>query len=116
MAKFGFSIEPFGQDTFKVDAIPQIAAGVPPSTLLSTLAQDLADCPRRGREGWREDLVAKSVAKSFAGMQLSMDEQSATRLVEELARCRMPYIRPRVKPVMILTSLREIDRKFAGNA
>ena len=116
MAKFGFSIEPFGQDTFKVDAIPQIAASVPPSTLLSTLAQDLADCPRRGREGWREDLVAKSVAKSFAGMQLSMDEQSATRLVEELARCRMPYISPRVKPVMILTSLREIDRKFAGNA
>ena len=114
MAKFGFSIEPFGQDTFKIDAVAQIAADVQPSMLLSTLAQDLADgSTRRGREGWREELVAKSVAKSFAGMRLAMDEQGATRLVEELGRCRMPYISPRGKPVMILTSTREINRKFA---
>ena len=36
-------------------------------------------------------------------------------LVEELCACRMPYVCPRGKPVMIFTSTRELDRKFARN-
>ena len=36
----------------------------------------------------------------------------ATKLVEELAACRMPYVCPRGKPIMIFTSTRELNRKF----
>ena len=38
--------------------------------------------------------------------------EAATKLVEELCSCRMPYVCPRGKPVMIFTSNRELDRKF----
>ena len=56
----------------------------------------------KGRgERWREDLVAKSVARSFAGMSLALDEAGARKLVEELASCRMPYVSPGGKPTMI---------------
>ena len=41
-----------------------------------------------------------------------MDADGATRLVEELGTCRMPYVCPRGRPVMIFTSYRELDRKF----
>ena len=30
----------------------------------------------------------------------------------ELARCAMPYATPRGRPVMILTTYRELDRRF----
>ena len=67
---------------------------------------------RRSGARWREELIAKSVAKSFAGASLSLTAEGATKLVEELCACRMPYVCPRGKPVMIFTSTRELDRKF----
>ena len=110
----GFRLEPFGRDTFKVDAIPQLIDGLSPSVVLATIARDLADgSNRRTGERWREELVAKSVARAFAGMSLALNEEGATRLVEELAACRMPYVCPRGKPTMIFTSTREMNRKFA---
>lgn len=110
----GFRLEPFGRDTFKVDAIPQIIDGLSPSVVLATVARDLADgSGRRVGDRWREEIIAKSVARSFAGMSLALTEEGAAKLIEELAACRMPYVCPRGKPTMIFTSTRELNRKFA---
>jgi DNA mismatch repair protein MutL len=108
----GFGIEEFGRDTFKVDAVPQLLGGLSPSDVLATVARDLAEGGTRRKERWREDLIAKSIARSFAGMSTALDEKGAVKLVEELAACRMPYVCPRGKPIMIFTSTRELDRKF----
>ena len=111
----GFRIEPFGRDTFKIDAVPQIIGSLSPAAVVSTIARDLSEGGARRGERWREDLVAKSIARSFAGMSLALDESGATKLVEELASCRMPYVSPGGKPTMIFTSTNELDRKFAKN-
>ena len=111
----GFRIEPFGRDTFKIDAVPQIIGSLSPAAVVSTIARDLSEGGARRGERWREDLVAKSMARSFAGMSLALDESGATKLVEELASCRMPYVSPGGKPTMIFTSTNELDRKFAKN-
>ncbi len=107
----GFSLEEFGTDVFKVDAVPHLVESLPPSSLLPTIARDLAD-GKRNRLRWREELIAKSIARSFAALNLSLTEEGATKLVEELAQCRMPYVCPRGKPIMIFTSTRELNRKF----
>ena len=110
----GFQIEAFGQDTFKIDAVPQALGSASPSAILATVATDLAESgSRRSGAKWREELIAKSIAKSFAGASLKLTEAGAVQLVEELCACRMPYVCPRGKPVMIFTSTRELDRKFA---
>ena len=108
----GFQLEEFGRDTFKIDAVPQLIGSLSPSASLSTIAGDLAEGGARRGERWREELVAKSIAKSFAGASLALTEDGAVKLVEELCACRMPYVCPRGKPVMIFTSTRELDRKF----
>ena len=109
----GFALEPFGQNTFKVDAMPQIASSLSAADLLATISRDLSEPgQRRGGERWREELIAKSVARSFAGAPIRFTPEAATKLVEELCSCRMPYVCPRGKPVMIFTSTRELDRKF----
>ena len=110
----GFALEEFGVDTIKIDAVPQLIGSLSPSAIVTTIARDLADgALARAGTRWREELIAKSIARSFAGMSLALTEESATRLVEELCACRMPYVCPRGKPVMIFTSTRELDRKFA---
>ncbi len=114
IAAMGFQIDEFGADTFKIDAVPQILGSVPPGSLLLTLAKDLAEAGAgRGAAKWREEIIAKSVARSFAGMSGAMTATEAAKLVETLAQCRMPYVSPRAKPTMIFTSTRELNRKFA---
>ena len=108
----GFQLEEFGRDTFKIDAVPQLIGALSPSAILSTIAGDLAEGGAKRGERWREELIAKSIAKSFAGSSLALTADGATKLVEELCTCRMPYVCPRGKPVMIFTSTRELDRKF----
>ncbi len=110
----GFQLEEFGTDTFKVESVPQLIGEVPPSSLLLTLAKDLSESgPRRASTRWREELVAKSIAKTFAGSQLRLTEQTAIQLVENLVSCRMPYVCPRGRPTMFFTSSRELSRRFA---
>ena len=113
IVSMGFQLEEFGTDTFKVDAVPQLIGSLSPATILSTIARDLAESSsRRGGERWREELIAKSVARSFAGAKMTLTEDGAVKLIEELCACRMPYVCPRGKRVMIFTSTRELDRKF----
>ena len=110
----GFQLEEFGRDAFKVDAVPQLIGQASPAAILSTIARDLADGgTRRSGTRWREELVAKSIARSFAGASAAMTAEGAVKLVEDLCSCKMPYVCPRGKPVMIFTSTRELDRKFA---
>ena len=109
----GFSIEEFGRDVWKIDAVPQVTGGHSAADLLSTIAHDLAEAGgRRGGERWREELVARSVARAFAGAEARLTEEGAVRLVTELGACRTPYVCPRGRPVMIFTSLNELRRKF----
>ena len=115
IAAMGFQLEEFGRDTFKIDAVPQLIGSLSPSAILSTIAGDLAEGGARRGDRWREELIAKSIAKSFAGASLALTEDGAVKLVEELCACRMPYVCPRGKPVMIFTSTRELDRKFDRN-
>ena len=110
----GFQIEEFGNTTFKIEAVPQIIESLSPATILSTIARDLSEgVSRRSGEKWREEVIAKSIARSFAGTPIKLDEAGATKLVEELSSCRMPYVCPRGKPVMIFTSNSELSRKFS---
>lgn len=115
ISAMGFQMEEFGHDTFKIDSVPHLVGSNSPSSILSTIAADLAEGGAKRGERWREELIAKSIAKSFAGASLSLTEDGATKLVEELCSCRMPYVCPRGKPVMIFTSTRELDRKFDRN-
>ena len=108
----GFQFEEFGANTLKIEAVPQLIGSLSPATVLSTIARDLSESGTGRGEKWREELIAKSIARSFAGSAMPLNAEGATKLVEELCSCRMPYVCPRAKPVMIFTSTRELDRKF----
>ena len=110
--RMGFALEEFGHDTFKIDAVAQIAGETSPAAIISTIARDLADGGNRRGARWREELIARSVSRSFAGASSKLTAEGATKMIEELCECKMPYVCPRGKPVMIFTSTRELNRKF----
>ena len=109
----GFSLDEFGPDVWKVDAVPSLLTDLPVADLLATIAGDIAEAgTKRGGERWREEIIAKSVARSYAGASRKLTREGAIKLVEELAATRQPYVCPRGKPIMIFTSNRELNRKF----
>ena len=110
----GFTVEEFGRDTWKVDAVPALLAGYDVPAMLASIAADIAEAgSSRGGARWRDELVARSVARSYSRANLQLTPEAATQLVEELARTRMPYVCPRGRPIMVFTSNAELLRKFA---
>ena len=114
LQKQGFEIEEFGPDTWKIDAIPAIISGQNAANVIASIVYDNGEAGVRRGDLWREELIAKSVARSFAGSSRKFTIEDATKLVEELGRTRMPYVCPRGKPIMIFMSNRELSRKFGG--
>ncbi|MBQ4199133.1 MAG: DNA mismatch repair endonuclease MutL [Kiritimatiellae bacterium] len=109
----GFAVEEFGRDTWKVDAVPALLAGDHVPELLASIAADISEAgARRGGTRWRDEIVAQSVARAHSRSSLQLSPEAATRLVEDLARTRMPYVCPRGRPIMIFTSNSELLRKF----
>ena len=110
----GFTVEEFGRDTWKVDGVPALLAGCDVPAMLASIAADIAEAgSSRGGARWRDELVARSVARSYSRANLQLTPEAATQLVEELARTRMPYVCPRGRPIMVFTSNAELLRKFA---
>ena len=110
----GFEIEEFGTDTWKIDAVPALLAGQNATAVIASVVYDIAEAGAKRGDRWREELIAKSVARSYAGVSRKFTIESATKLVEDLCRTSMPYVCPRGKPVMIFTSNRELSRKFGA--
>ncbi len=112
--ELGFSIEEFGQNTWKVDALPLAGEGFDVREMLSSIAADLAE-GRSRRDGgrWREETAARACARVCAGRRIPYTPASAERLMADLSACRMPYGSPDGAPTMILVSNREMERRFA---
>lgn len=112
----GFGIAALDADAFLVDALPDVLGEVPCRPLLIDIARALEEAgPRKGREHWREEAIARAAALSAVKNAARLDAASRARLLEDLARCRMPYTCPRGRPTMVFTSYRELSRRFGGS-
>jgi len=109
----GFGVGEFGGDCFVVDALPAVLADAPCRGLLVGLAQDLEQTGvQRGTGRWREEAVARAACRAAAGTGRNLDDAAIEALVRELAATRMPYTCPRGRPTMVLTTWRELARRF----
>lgn len=114
MQSIGFAVDDFGKDHFVIEGLPEEVLTAPRRELLLDIAHDLETAgARRGSTKWREEAVARAACRAAVdGRQAELAPEEIARLVADLARCRMPYTCPRGRPTMILTSYRELERKF----
>ena len=109
----GFGISPFASNTFLVDAVPQLLSEVPLQTLIPAIAEDLdLTGVRKGIENWRQEIAARAAASAVARTLQIQTRETAETLLHQLSYCAMPYATPRGRPVMILTTYRELARRF----
>lgn len=108
----GFCLEPFGGDSFKVEALPSVLADREPRTALLDLCDSLRASGSMAPASQADDAIVRSVSAIAALDGFSYEEKRASDLVRQLLRCDLPYASPRGKPTMIQWSFTELDRKF----
>ncbi len=107
----GIDVEPFGENAFRVNALPALVP-LPAAEFMAVL---LAEHERyRSLEGdsLRDKLAAKAACVSAvkAGDRLEPEAQQA--LLDALLQCYAPATCPHGRPVFVLVRLEELERRF----
>jgi len=107
---YGFNLEPFGQRTYLLRAVPSMLAE---GDIMQAVAEIL-DClgEEKGAED-REERIAASIAchsAARAGQVLSAEE--IARLVSDLEQSASPQTCPHGRPTMIRFTSSQLEREF----
>ncbi|HPH95805.1 MAG TPA: DNA mismatch repair endonuclease MutL [Anaerolineaceae bacterium] len=108
----GFEVEPFGQHTFLVRAIPNLITGSDPVMALRALVEDFEE-DETPLQAEIEARVAARICKRVAvkgGQTLAPEEQRA--LLTDLENCQSPRTCPHGRPTMIHISADVLERQF----
>jgi DNA mismatch repair protein MutL len=110
LAEFGFTIEPFGDRSYLIRAIPAIVAGANVIEIVSALLDSLASS--ESLNPWQER-IAQSLAchgAIRAGQQLSNEEMK--ELTKQLEQTKQPRACPHGRPTMIHLSAHRLEKEF----
>jgi DNA mismatch repair protein MutL len=109
---FGFHVEPFGQNSFQVRAMPALFASRDPAAALRALVEDFEE-DEAPLQNEIEAKIAGRVCKRLAvkaGQVLSPEEQRT--LLTDLENCVSPRTCPHGRPTMIHLSVDMLERQF----
>ena len=108
----GFVLEPFGGESFKIEALPACLGGRDPREALLDVCETLKATGLLGGGNPVIDALIRSVSRFAALDSFQYEESRARRLVGELLGCELPYACPQGRPTMIQWSFAELERKF----
>jgi DNA mismatch repair protein MutL len=110
LAEFGFTIEPFGNRSYVVRAIPALMAKANIIEIISVLLESLAS--KESPNPW-EEKIAQSLAchgAIRAGQQLNNEEMR--ELIKQLEQTKQPRSCPHGRPTMIHLSSHQLEKQF----
>jgi DNA mismatch repair protein MutL len=110
LAEFGFTIEPFGNRSYLIRAIPALVARANIIEIISVLLDSLAS--KESPSPW-EEKIAQSLAchgAIRAGQQLSNEDMR--ELINQLEQTKQPRACPHGRPTMIHLSAHQLEKEF----
>jgi DNA mismatch repair protein MutL len=110
LSSYGFAIEPFGQRTYLLRALPAVIRG---DAVLQAVGEILDSLGEQGGEVSLEEKIAISIACHSAvkaGDILSMEEMR--NLVRDMELTESPHTCPHGRPTMIRFTSSQLEREF----
>jgi DNA mismatch repair protein MutL len=113
LQKMGFSVEPFGETTIKIDGIPQFFKMDNPANAVRQLVDELRSLTAgTSRLRLGEDVIAKTVCRHAIKANDQLHAAEINQLVTDLLACELPYCCPHGRPTMIQIGYSELEKKF----
>ncbi len=117
LTRAGIGLEPFGENTFKIDSLPTFLRGSEPAPLLREIIDDLRETSAQtSKLRLGEDMIAKTVCRHAVKANDYLREPELVRLIQDLLACDLPYCCPHGRPTMIQMSYGELEKKFGRKA
>ena len=110
LPRLGIHVEPFGDGTVIVRAVPSTWEGKPES-MLRDLLDDVAERTNR-REERNQALAASFACHSAIRSGTKLDLESMNRLIDELFATSLPHGDPHGRPTYVVLSVEDLDRRF----
>jgi DNA mismatch repair protein MutL len=110
LAALGFAVEPFGERTFLLRAVPAALAGRDAARAVADFLDGLAAGGTAGERAERAAMTLACHAAVRAGKTLALDEMR--ELVRLLEDCASPRTCPHGRPTMIHVSAAALEREF----
>jgi DNA mismatch repair protein MutL len=109
LAEFGFTIEPFGDRTFLIRALPAL---IRDKDWAGTL-RELLDWLSLGEKGdWVENITRTMACHGAVKARQSLTDAEMRELLRQLERCATPHTCPHGRPTMIHLSSSQLKREF----
>jgi DNA mismatch repair protein MutL len=110
LAEFGFTIEPFGNRSYVIRAIPALMARANIIEIISALLDSLAS--KESPNPWEEKITQSLACHGAirAGQQLSNEEMR--ELIKQLEQTKQPRACPHGRPTMIHLSSHQLEKEF----
>src|SRR5579859_2638826 len=112
LQRIGFSLEPFGGNTFIVRSLPTILGSVDPVRAVRVVVEDFEEDETLLAAEVESRLIARVCKRAAvkAGQVLSPAEQ--VELIRQLEKCVSPRTCPHGRPTMIHLSVDAVERQF----
>jgi len=109
-SRLGFELEPFGEETVVVRAIPAALPQENIGGLFSDLLHELATETSPANSDLAA--IARVACHHAVRAQDRLSPAEIHALIRQLAQCELPFSCPHGRPTMIHLSLRELERRF----
>lgn len=112
LAHFGFEIESFGPNSFRVRSVPVVLSGSDPAAAVRVVIEDFEEDEAPLANEMEARIIARVCKRAAvkAGKTLSTEEQQA--LLRDLENCKSPRTCPHGRPTMIHLSVDLLERQF----
>jgi DNA mismatch repair protein MutL len=113
LARLGFELESFGDNTIKVGAVPALLKTEDSAKALAALADDLEGLDRGGQvqEALRR-IAATTACHAAVKANDPLTYEKMTHILDELGATAYSTICPHGRPVMLRLTRREIEKNF----
>jgi DNA mismatch repair protein MutL len=113
LVRLGIGLSEFGERTFLLDALPPFVKAPDSRRFVLDLVDELKAAGKEINSlRLGEHTIAKTVCRHAVKANDPLLGRELGNLVEDLARCAMPYTCPHGRPTLIEMNYRELEKKF----
>ena len=109
LAEFGFSIEPFGDRTYLIRAVPHLLHD---RDWMGVLRELLDSFSGENKGNWRETVAISIACHSAVRAEQALTDDEMRELVRQLEQTANPHTCPHGRPVMIRLGSGQLRREF----
>ncbi len=113
LARLGFLVEDFGNNTFVIKAVPVLLVGSDARRLLLDILDEVNVQGKSGKmDEVRDDVLSTMACHPAIKVHRHLEQQEMEKLLADLFQCRMPHTCPHGRPTVFRFSMDEIKKMF----